>query len=87
MKDNTQNNKEKSENTSKLPFGKKNYMLMVVGLGVLIFGYLLMIGGGSDNPDFFNYELFSFQRLTLAPIVLLIGFLIEFYAIMYRPKA
>jgi hypothetical protein len=68
-------------------FGRINYILMFVGLGFLLLGYILMVGGGSDDPNVFSPSLFDFQRLTLAPILLVIGFIIEIFAIMKRPKA
>jgi len=67
-------------------FGKKNYILMFIGFVVLLIGYLLMVGGGSDDPNVFNYEMFNTRRMVVAPLVLLAGFIIEFVAIMYRPK-
>lgn len=67
-------------------FGKLNYQLMFIGLAFLLLGYVLMIGGGSDDPNKFSWDLFNFQRITLAPILLLIGFVIEIFAIMKRPK-
>jgi hypothetical protein len=67
-------------------FGKQNYILMFIGLGFLLVGYLLMVGGGSDDPKVFSKDLFDFQRLTLSPILLVIGFIVEIFAIMKRPK-
>jgi uncharacterized membrane protein len=67
-------------------FGKENYILMLIGFVVLFIGYLLMIGGGSADPNVFNYDLFSTRRMVIAPLVLLAGFVIEFIAIMKRPK-
>lgn len=67
-------------------FGKENYVLMVVGIMVIILGNLLMIGGGSDDPNVFDPEIFNFRRLTLAPVVILAGFIIEIIAIMRKPK-
>lgn len=67
-------------------FERMNYIIMFIGLGVLALGYILMIGGGSDDPHVFNYDLFNFRRLTLSPILLALGFIIEIVAIMYRPK-
>ena len=69
-----------------MPFGRENYKWVLIGLAFLLVGFLLMIGGGSDNPDVFNEGMFSFRRLTLAPILILIGFGIQFYAIMKKPK-
>ncbi len=67
-------------------FGKENYRLLLIGLGFLLLGYILMIGGGSDDPNVFSDKIFDFQRLTLAPILLIIGFVIEVFAIMIKPK-
>ena len=70
----------------KMPFGRDNYLWVIIGLAFLLIGFLLMIGGGSDNPDVFNEAIFNFRRITLAPILVLIGFGIQIYAIMKRPK-
>jgi hypothetical protein len=67
-------------------FEKENYILMIIGLVVLAIGYLLMVGGGSEDPDVFNYDIFSFRRVVLSPIVLVAGMLIEVVAIMKKPK-
>lgn len=67
---------------------KENYKLIAIGFGVMILGYILMIGGGSKDPNVFRGDaLFSFQRITLAPILIVGGFLFEIYAIMKKPKA
>ncbi len=66
---------------------KENYRLMAIGFAIIILGFILMIGGGSDDPNVFNPEIFSFRRITLAPVVLLIGFVFEIYAIMKSPKS
>jgi hypothetical protein len=65
---------------------KENYKLMVIGFAIIILGFLLMIGGKSDDPSKFNPEVFSFRRVTLAPIVVLAGFIFEIWAIMKKPK-
>ncbi|HEY8402998.1 MAG TPA: DUF3098 domain-containing protein [Flavobacteriales bacterium] len=70
-----------------LPLQKKNYMLMLLGVGILAIGYMLMSGGGSADPNVFSEEIFSFRRITLAPIVVLIGYVVIGYAIMYKPKS
>jgi len=67
-------------------FEKKNYILLVAGIGILLLGYLLMIGGGSEDPNVFSPEIFSFRRITLSPILILIGYGVIGYAIMYKPK-
>jgi len=67
-------------------FGKENYRLLLIGLAVIVLGFILMIGGGSDDPNKFNEAIFNFQRLTLAPILILGGYVIEIFAIMKKPK-
>ena len=73
-------------NKVEFAFGKLNYKLLLIGLAFLFLGYILMIGGGSDDPKVFSPALFDFQRLTLAPLLLIIGFVIEIFAIMKKPK-
>lgn len=64
-----------------------NYVLLLIGFGIIIFGFILMIGGGTDDPTVFNEnEIFSFRRITLAPIIVLAGFIFEIWAIMKKPK-
>jgi len=66
--------------------GKKNYLYLIIGFVIIVAGFLLMIGGKSDDPNVFNAdEIFSFRRITLAPIVVLIGFAFEIWAIMRKP--
>jgi hypothetical protein len=79
---------KKTEDNSKpiFAFGKENYILMLVGVGLIILGFALMTGGGSKDPNVFNEEMFNFRRITLAPILILIGFGVEIVAIMKRPK-
>ena len=67
-------------------FTKENYKIMFIGLGLLALGFLLMIGGGSDTITKFEPSIFGFQRLTLAPILILAGYGVEIYAIMKLPK-
>jgi Protein of unknown function (DUF3098) len=68
-------------------FGKKNYIILAVGLLLLFIGYLLMSGGAATSADEFNSdELFSARRITLAPIVVLLGYVVVGVAIMYREK-
>ncbi len=70
----------------KFPFEKKNYQLLLIGVGTILLGYMLMMGGGSADPNVFDPSIFSFQRITLAPIVVLVGYALIGYAIMYKPK-
>ncbi len=77
------------DNSEKFGFAlsKQNYYLLAIGFVIIIIGFLLMMGGGSEDPNVFNEEeLFSFRRITLAPIVILAGFVFEIYAIMKKPK-
>jgi len=67
-------------------FGKRNYQFMFIGLAVITLGFILMSGGGSDDPNVFNPEIYSFRRIRLAPTLVLIGFGIEIYAILTNPK-
>jgi hypothetical protein len=76
----------KAANIGEFAFGKENYRLMLIGLAFIVVGFLLMIGGGSADPTKFNPEVFSFRRITLAPILILAGYVIEIFAIMKRPK-
>jgi Protein of unknown function (DUF3098) len=67
-------------------FGRENYKWMIIGLVVFIAGLLLMIGGKSDDPNVFNRdEVYSFRRITLAPILILLGIGLEIFAIFRRP--
>lgn len=67
-------------------FGKKNYLIMGIGLAVIAIGFILMSGGGSDNPAVFDASIFNFRRIHLAPALILIGFAIEIYAILVNPN-
>lgn len=67
-------------------FGKRNYQLMVLGIVLIATGYILMSGGKSEDPNVFSDSIFSFRRLTLSTIVLIIGFVIQVFAILHRPK-
>lgn len=64
---------------------KKGLKLMLVGLVVMIAGYILMCGGGVKDPQVFNYDMFDFRRLVVAPIVIVCGIIIEIVAVMRRP--
>lgn len=60
-------------------------MLVILGLVFIALGFIMMSGGGSDDPNVFDRSIFSFRRITLAPILVLIGYIIEVYAIMKKP--
>ncbi|TPN87547.1 DUF3098 domain-containing protein [Aquimarina algicola] len=66
-------------------FGKKNYTFMAIGMAVIALGFILMAGGGSDDPNVFNPEIYNFRRIRLAPAIVLLGFGIEVYAILLNP--
>lgn len=66
-------------------FNKSNYVFVILGLVFIALGFILMSGGGSDDPNVFDRSIFSFRRITLAPILVLIGYIIEVYAIMKKP--
>ena len=67
-------------------FGRKNYIVMGIGLAVIALGFILMAGGGSEDPNVFNPEIYNFRRIRLAPAVVLLGFAIEVYAILLNPN-
>ena len=69
-------------------FGKENYMWMLIGAVVLALGFFLMSGGKSTDPNVFNKdEVYSSTRITIAPILIIAGFVIEIFAIMKKPKS
>jgi hypothetical protein len=68
-------------------FDRTNYLIMISGVVVIVLGFILMSGGKTSDPNIFpKEELYSFRRITLAPIVVMLGFAIEIYAILKRPK-
>ena len=78
--------KRKEEaNKASFIFERKNYKFMLIGIGFIALGFILMIGGGSDDPNVFNPEIYNWRRIRLAPALILIGFGIEVYAILLNP--
>ena len=67
-------------------FDKINYKILLIGIGVIALGFILMSGGGSDDPNVFSEDIFNFRRIRLAPTTVLIGFGITIYAILKNPK-
>lgn len=67
-------------------FDKVNYKILLIGVAVITLGFILMSGGGSDDPAVFSDEIFNFRRIRLAPTTVLIGFGITIYAILKNPK-
>ena len=82
----TGNKENKSNEEPRFALGMENYKLMAIGFVVIILGFILLAGGHSDDPNVFNYDIFSFRRITLAPLILLVGFIFEIYAIMKDTK-
>lgn len=79
--------KNKDEKKQMFALGKENYILLAIGFGIILLGFLLMVGGKSNDPNVFNEsELYSWRRITLAPVVVLAGFVFEIYAIMKKPR-
>ncbi len=79
MKNSKKNNKE-------FVFKKSNYRIMIIGIVFIAVGFILMAGGGSDDPNIFSNEIYNFRRIRLAPTLVLIGFGIQVYAILYKNK-
>ena len=73
-----------NSNNQRMPFGAKNYALMAVGVLVIVVGFMLMSGGGNHTATEFDWSIYSKRRITIAPIVVLLGFVIEILAIMVR---
>ena len=78
--------KNNSENKQEFLFEKVNYNILLIGIAVIALGFILMSGGGSDDPTIFNEDVFSFRRIRLAPTTVLIGFGITIYAILKNTK-
>ncbi len=78
---------DKLDSKKEFAFTWDNYKYLIIGFAIIVVGFLLMIGGASDDPNVFNgEELFSFRRITLSPIVVMFGFVFVGYAIMKKPK-
>ncbi|MDA9571986.1 DUF3098 domain-containing protein [Flavobacteriaceae bacterium] len=75
---------KKNTGPKKFLFEKRNYRFLFLALFVIASGFILMAGGGSDDPNFFNEEIFNFRRIRLAPTLILIGFGIAMYSILIR---
>lgn len=84
---NTKTRQNKPEDEKKMILTPHNYMLILIGVVIIIVGLVLMAGGGSADPNVFDYGMFSFRRITLAPVIILAGFAFIIYAIMKLPKS
>ena len=71
---------------SQFLFGKRNYIFMLIGIVFIALGFVLMAGGGSDDPAVFNEEIYNFRRIRLAPTLVIVGLAIEIYAILTKSK-
>lgn len=78
--------KRKTATETEFIFGKKNYKWLFIGLAFIVIGFILMSGGGSDDPNVFDPSIFSWRRIRLAPTLVLIGFGIQVYAILLNPN-
>lgn len=78
--------KNLKKNNKEFIFKKSNYLIMIIGIIFIAFGFILMSGGGSNDPNIFNEEIYNFRRIRVAPTLVLIGFGIQIYAILYRAK-
>ena len=67
-------------------FSKRNYRFLLLSLAVIALGFIIMAGGGSEDPNIFNPEIFNFRRIRLAPTIVLMGFGLAIYAILMPPK-
>lgn len=77
---------EDKDKKNEFLFEKVNYKFLLIGLGVIALGFVLMSGGGSEDPNVFSEDIFNFRRIRLAPTTVLIGFGITIYAILKNPK-
>lgn len=77
---------KKENNTGVFLFERKNYIIMLIGLVLIGVGFALMAGGGSDDPQVFNEEIYNFRRIRLAPTLVLLGLAVEVYAILAKPS-
>lgn len=80
-------------NKSQLLFSKKNYTLMIIGILLIILGFLLMSGNDANtrpdgvfDPNYWNQDIYSWRRIRLAPFLIILGFVVEVFAILYQPK-
>ena len=78
--------KQEQKQEHEFLFEKINYKILLIGIAVIALGFILMSGGGSEDPNVFSEEIFNFRRIRLAPTTVLIGFGITIYAILKNPK-
>ncbi|PKP22488.1 MAG: DUF3098 domain-containing protein [Bacteroidetes bacterium HGW-Bacteroidetes-21] len=78
--------KNETKSQQDFPLSKSNYLFIAIGFAIILIGFALMSGGKSEDPSIFNPEVFSFRRITLAPVVVMVGFISIIYAIIRKPK-
>ena len=86
QKNNVRKQVSKEQDGGKMAISERGLRLLLVGLVVMVSGFILLAGGKSDNPDFFNWEMFNFTRMVAAPILIIAGIVIEIVGIMGRPR-
>lgn len=77
-------NSVSDKHDNEMPLTMRNYLLLVVGIVLIVLGFVLMSGGTVATPEEFSYDIFSWRRITLAPILVIAGFAFEIYAILKR---
>lgn len=77
-------NNTQKDNKERMPLSTKNYIFMLIGVAIIILGFILMSGGGDHTETYFDKSIYSTRRITIAPIVVILGFAFEIYAIMKR---
>ena len=80
------NSQSSQEDAPGMPIPRKGILLLAIGFGVMVLGFILMIGGGSDDPDHFSYAMFDFRRTVLSPLVILAGVVTVIVGILRNPK-
>ena len=77
---------EPNDDQKVMPFVIQNYIIVLIGIALLVLGFILMLGGGSNDPDVFNEKMFDFRHITLSTILILAGFVVEIVAIFWKGK-
>lgn len=83
----TKKDQEEQKKRDLFPLQAGSYKFILIGFAIVVLGFVLMMGGGAESADTFNYEIFSFRRITLAPIVVLVGFVVVAWAIIRKSKS
>jgi len=78
--------KEIEKDKGRFALTPENYKFIAIGFIIIVIGFILMLGGKSESPDKFSEKIFSFRRITLAPIIVVAGFVFEIWAIMRKPR-